>query len=77
MAPASPRGLRDRVVAGVALLRRLGIRVCADLLGMGATAVSSRFGAAGEFLWRAASGGELVRAGSPSPLCAIGNGVYI
>ena len=72
----APPGLRDREEA-VALLRRLGIRVCADLLGMGATAVSSRFGAAGEFLWRAASGGELVLAGAPRPLGDIGTGVDI
>ena len=73
----APPGLRDRVEEAVALLRRLGIRVCADLLGMGATAVSSRFGAAGEFLWRAASGGELVLAGAPRPLGDIGTGVDI
>ncbi|WP_051226240.1 DNA polymerase Y family protein [Schaalia georgiae] len=77
VAGLAPPGLRDRVEEAVALLRRLGIRVCADLLGMGATAVSSRFGVAGEFLWRAASGGELALAGALRPLGDIGTGVDI
>ena len=77
VAGLAPPGLRDRVEEAVALLRRLGIRVCADLMGMGATAVSSRFGAAGEFLWRAASGGELALAGARRPLGDIGTAVDI
>lgn len=53
-----PPAMADRASEAVELLRGLGIRTCADFLGLGRGRVCERFGDVGGVLWILASGGE-------------------
>ena len=53
-----PPAMVDRASEAVELLRGLGIRTCADFLGLGRGRVCERFGDVGDALWILASGGD-------------------